>query len=219
MNLKGFGFGKIFIVFLIGCIFGTYYEEIWNIVSKIIHLKPLFYEYRRGVLYGPFSPIYGFGAAIMVVTLCKIERPLWKTFLIASLAGGIIEYGLSFLQEKFVGTVSWDYSNQLLNLNGRTTIPFMLFWGLLGISFVYLIYPTLSKWIEKIPDKFGKRIVLILFILFTLDFTISMTALFGQHYRNRNIKSFTIVGKLCDIYYPDEVLSKYYPNMIRKDKK
>ena len=37
---------------------------------------------------------------------------------------------------------------KLLNINGRTTIIFMMFWGLLGVIFVYIIYPFFKYWIH-----------------------------------------------------------------------
>lgn len=216
MSLKKFGSGTLFIIFMVGCIFGTYYEEILNLIELSIKGLPVVYSIRRGVLYGPFSPIYGMGALALTLVLCKKERPMWKTFLIATFLGGFTEYIISFLQETFIGTISWDYSQRLLNINGRTTIPIMLFWGLLGIIFVKFIYPLLMRCINKIPKKIGEKVVLVLFIIFTFDFMLSMTALFRQHFRSRNMAPLSFIGEFCDSYYPDEVLIKYYPNMIKK---
>lgn len=218
MSLKGFAFGKMFLIFLIGSILGAYYEELLNIATQIINHQKVVYEYRRGIIYGPFSPIYGMGTVIMTLVLCKKERTLRKTFLLAAIVGGITEYLISFLQETFIGTISWDYSDKLLNINGRTTIPYMAFWGLLGVIFVKYIYPPLSSFIENIPDTIGQCLVTLLFVLFIIDFTLSMCALFRQHYRNQNIPPKTVIGRLCDKYYTDDFLYKYYPNMIRTNK-
>lgn len=66
---EGFCFYKLFLIFIIGCIFGVIYEElILNFFRFLIngefHIEP-----RRGLLYGPFSPVYGFGAVIMAYLL------------------------------------------------------------------------------------------------------------------------------------------------------
>ncbi len=103
---EGFCFYKLFLIFIIGCIFGVIYEElILNFFRFLIngefHIEP-----RRGLLYGPFSPVYGFGAVIMAL-FAKTEKPVFKTFLYTSLIGGIVEYLISFLQETFTNSVSW----------------------------------------------------------------------------------------------------------------
>ena len=83
------------------------------------------------MIYGPISPVYGAGAVLFTVLLLSKPKSNFKTFLEGALIGGIFEYGISFLQETFLHTISWDYSDAFLNINGRTTIPYMIVWGLL----------------------------------------------------------------------------------------
>lgn len=78
---NGFCFYKLFLIFIIGCIFGVIYEElILNFFRFLIngefHIEP-----RRGLLYGPFSPVYGFGAVIMSLFV-KEKDPHLKHFYI-----------------------------------------------------------------------------------------------------------------------------------------
>ncbi len=212
---EGFCFYKLFLIFIIGCIFGVIYEElILNFFRFLIngefHIEP-----RRGLLYGPFSPVYGFGAVIMAL-FAKTEKPVFKTFLYTSLAGGIVEYLISFLQETFTNSVSWDYSQKLLNINGRTTIIFMMFWGLLGVIFVYIIYPFLSNSIEKIPKDIGNKVMPFIVVLMCLNMFISFSAVIRQNFRRNDVKPFTHYGKFLDKYYDDERLKKTYNNMIFK---
>lgn len=56
---KGWCFAKIFFMFFIGCIIGTYYEEILNLIRTGV------WESRQGIIYGPFNPIYGFGLLVL----------------------------------------------------------------------------------------------------------------------------------------------------------
>ena len=156
----------------------------------------------------------------LVLLLClylskKKESP-FKTFLYTALAGGIVEYLVSFLQETFTNSVSWDYSQKLLNINGRTTIIFMMFWGLLGVIFVYIIYPFLSNSIEKIPKDIGNKVMPFIVILMCLNMFISFSAVIRQNFRRNDVKPFTHYGKFLDKYYDDERLKKTYNNMIFK---
>ena len=138
----------------------------------------------------------------------KTEKPVFKTFLYTSLAGGIVEYLISFLQETFTNSVSWDYSQKLLNINGRTTIIFMMFWGLLGVIFVYIIYPFLSNSIEKIPKDIGNKVMPFIVILMCLNMFISFSAVIRQNFRRNDVKPFTHYGKFLDKYYDDERLKQ-----------
>ena len=130
--------------------------------------------------------------------------------------GGIFEYSINFLQETFTHTTSWNYSNHLLNINGRTTIPFMVFWGLLGLLFTTKVYPKLSFWIEEIPYRLGKFVEMILLIIVSLDMFVSFVAIFRQGLRGEGKGPYTFIGTFCDKYYTDEFLKKHYPNMKKK---
>lgn len=213
---EGICFYKLFIIFIIGCIFGVFYEEIVLNVIDFLKTGVFEYETRRGLIYGPFSPVYGAGAVAMCL-LAKKRRPVWQIFIYAGLAGGLVEYLISFLQEKFTGTISWDYSGQLLNIGGRTGLKYIIIWGLCGLFLVYVVYPFISKLIEKIPVKIGNIIMPIIIILMSLDMIISFSAVIRQTLRRHDIKPYTFIGEFYDKYYPDEKLKKVYNNMIVTD--
>ena len=218
---KGFCGKKLFLIFVIGSIFGAFYEQILNLVKVYFTTGDIVWELRRGVIYGPFSPIYGAGAVLFVYLLVKPNYSNIKTYIYGCLLGGGFEYLISLLQEIFTHTRSWDYSNYFLNIDGRTTIPYMLVWGAFALIFAKVIYPFISKWIEKIPVNIGNIIFYILLIFLIIDMFISWTALFRSAMRRSNIEPITPVGRLYDIVYPDSVLSKSFPNMdfkIRKGK-
>ncbi len=211
---EGMCFYKLFWIFLFGCIFGAYYEEILNLVLHYHYHHELMWQLRRGVIYGPISPVYGMGAVLMIGILGRKERPDWKTILYGALLGGSFEYAISFLQETFLGTVSWDYTNEFLNINGRTTIPYALVWGLLALVLVKIFYPSISGIVEALPQKFGKILTNVLIVLLVLDFAISWGALFRQMFRHNGYPPFTFVGEFFDEHYPDEVLKESYTNMV-----
>lgn len=212
---EGFCFYKLFLIFIIGCIFGVIYEELILNIFRFLINGSFHIETRRGLLYGPFSPVYGFGAVIMAL-FAKTEKPVFKTFLYTSLAGGIVEYLVSFLQETFTNSVSWDYTGKLLNINGRTTVIFMIVWGLLGVIFVHIIYPFLSNLIEKTPKDIGNKVMPFITILMCLNMFISFSAVIRQNFRRNNVEPFTHYGEFLDKHYNDERMKKTYNNMIFK---
>ncbi len=218
---KGYSGKKLFLIFVIGSIFGAFYEQILNLIKVYLATGDIVWELRRGVIYGPFSPIYGAGAVLFVYLLVKPNYSNIKTYIYGCLLGGGFEYLISLLQEIFTHTRSWDYSSYFLNIDGRTTIPYMLVWGIFTLIFAKIIYPFLSKWIEKIPVNIGNIIFYILLIFLIIDMFISWTALFRSAMRRNDIEPITPVGRLYDKVYPDSVLSKSFPNMdfkVRKGK-
>lgn len=216
---EGYSGKKLFLIFVIGSIFGALYEQILNLVKIYLKTGNIVWELRRGVIYGPFSPIYGLGAVLIVYFLIKPNYSKIKIFIYGSLLGGTFEYTISLLQEIFTHTTSWDYSNHFLNINGRTTIPFMIVWGLFTLIFAKLVYPFLSNSIEKIPLNIGNIIFYILLIFLIIDMFISWTALIRSALRRNDFKPLTPVGRIYDKVYPDEVLEEKFPNMDFKTRK
>lgn len=216
---EGLCFKKLFFVFLVGSVIGAIYEEVLFMIQHYHATGELAHALRRGVIYGPFNVIYGFGAVILVYLLLRKPLKNWQIFVYAAVLGGIVEYIVSWLQEIFTHTMSWDYSEKFLNIGGRTTIPFMIVWGLLGLILVRLVYPPVSNLIEQIPPKIGDQIYVVLVVLMALDMLVSWTAIIRQTLRHNNIPPFTPVGEFCDYYYNDAFLEHYFPNMTHPDKK
>jgi uncharacterized membrane protein len=176
------------------------------------------FETRRSLLYGELSPVYGFGCVLMLMVLMHKKRNFFEYFAIGAFIGGIYEYLMSFLQEKLTGAVSWDYSNLLLNVNGRTTIPFMVFWGVLSIIFVYIFYPIVSHFVEKLPYNFGRLLYHVLVVIISLDLVLTYAAVGRQTLRNAGFQPFTQIGRTLDKLYPNERIAKAFVNAKFKDK-
>lgn len=210
---SGMCFSKMYIIFVIGSFLGVIYEEIIGFIKHHHIYGTWYWETRQGVIYGPFNPLYGAAIVFIILLLGKKKRHPAKTFLYGALLGGAIEYIISFLMELVLGARSWDYYGRPLNINGRTTIPYMLFWGLAVMILVHLVYPYISKWIEKLPVKFGNILVKFLVVFMTINMVVSWTALGRQTLRHKGYEPFTIVGKFYDKVYTDEYLEKVYANM------
>ena len=58
---QGFCYDKLFFVFLIGGIAGTYYEEILHFIKVLVKYGRVEWVARQGVIYGPFNPVYAIG--------------------------------------------------------------------------------------------------------------------------------------------------------------
>lgn len=206
---KGYCFAKIFIFFFIGCLIGTYYEEIlWYVrFHEVVD--------RQGLIYGPFSPIYGVGVAIFVICLGKRndERSLGKTLLYAALIGGGTEFATSWIADVVFGVEFWDYTGYFLNIAGRTTIPFMIGWGLGGTFLMKVVYPFVSKYLEKIPYHIAHPMYLIVLVFITADIIVTYTAFGRMALRNSGKEPLTFIGEWMDDVYDNEFMYERFPVM------
>ena len=119
---------KLFWIFLIGSIIGYIIEMIVGLVQNGHFVS------RQGLLFGPFIQVYGVGLVIYYLVISNIKQKNYiKIFFTSMLLGGIVEYLFSFFQEVLFGTISWDYSDLMFNLNGRTSLLHCLYWGTGGV--------------------------------------------------------------------------------------
>lgn len=196
---------RIFWVFIIGSVFGFFAEMMYTMV----YTRTL--VIRQGLIYGPFVQVYGMGAVAYYLLVNKIKEPK-RLFFAGMIMGGLLEYLCSFFQEIFFGTISWDYSELFLNLNGRTCLLYCVYWGIIAVVYLKIIYPWFQR-IDKYIYKKGIRIFTIFFILFmTFDITISCMAADRQKKRHENIPPKSQVDVFLDNTYPDEYLDRIYNN-------
>lgn len=109
---------------------------------------------NRGVLHGPWLPIYGTGSILILVLLNKFRKKPLLEFISAIVVSGCVEYYISWhLEQVYNGTKWWDYTGYFLNINGRVCAEGLLTFGLGGLLIVYLLAPLLDNLFRKIPKK------------------------------------------------------------------
>ncbi len=196
---------KIFWIFVIGSVFGFFAEMFY----ALVYTRTL--EIRQGLIYGPFIQIYGMGAVAYYILISNIQEPK-KAFFAGVIMGSTLEYLCSFFQEIFFGTISWDYSDLFMNLNGRTSLLYAVYWGIIAVAYLKIVYPAFQK-MEPMIEKKSISIVTVLFMLFmTFDITISCMAGSRQQERRQNVPANGAIDEFLDRVYPDEVLDRIYNN-------
>ncbi len=131
---------------------------------------------NRGVLFGPWLPIYGIGGLILSVVLGRYEYKPVRVFFISMLLSSVLEYLASWFLERTWGIRWWDYSNDFLNISGRICLWGSLMFGLSGWMLICYINPYMRLLYRKIWKTEGGRKLLQLFclaliLLFTADAT------------------------------------------------
>ncbi|MCI5835137.1 MAG: putative ABC transporter permease [Firmicutes bacterium] len=127
---------------------------------------------NRGFLIGPYCPIYGTCALLMILILPNQEN-IFLLFLMSLLICSISEYLTSYVMEKLFKARWWDYSSRRFNLNGRICLKISLGFGLLGVILVRYVNPFITSYLIKIPNNIVDIIFYILIIIFAIDNIIS----------------------------------------------
>lgn len=125
---------------------------------------------NRGVLHGPWLPIYGSGGVLILVILAKFRRWPWLEFVLGMVLAGIVEYTTHwYLALTHNGQKWWDYSGYFLNINGRICAEGLLVFGLGGVAAIYFLAPMLDNLLRKINVKILAPICAVLLIVFFAD--------------------------------------------------
>jgi uncharacterized membrane protein len=124
---------------------------------------------NRGVMHGPWLPIYGGGVVMILVLLARWRgKPLAEAALIVLLCGAV-EYATSFALEQMTSMRWWDYTGYFLNLNGRICGEGLTVFALGGMGAVYLLVPVLDTMWSKIKVKVLAAVCAVLLVCFTAD--------------------------------------------------
>ena len=198
-----------------------WYFTIFSIIGLIIETLYCYFttgviESRKGLLWGPFCPVYGVGATIIIFLLDKYKDNVWKLFFYGVILGGIIEYVLSYVLEAIYGIRFWEYSYLANNLNGRICITYSVFWGILSVFLINGIKPKIDMLLEKIPYK--NIIAKLLFVFFIINAFVTIWGINTYEKRikegpNSSERTNNIINKIEDNYFTNERMQKTFPNL------
>ncbi|WP_283685112.1 DUF975 family protein [Parablautia sp. Marseille-Q6255] len=140
---------------------------VWEVMLHLITDGTLV---NRGVLHGPWLPIYGAGSVLILILLNRLrEKPLAE-FAAAIVLCGAVEYMTGYVLEMtHNGQKWWDYSGYFLNLHGRICAEGLLVFGIGGVAIVYILAPLLDNLFRRIPAKILVPLCITLLLLFGAD--------------------------------------------------
>ncbi len=98
---------------------------------------------NRGFMRGPFLPIYGSGAIVVLIFTLPFRTNPGLVFVVGMASATILEYFTGAAMEQMFHVRYWDYSNQRLNLNGHICVTSSLAWGMFSV--ILTLYAT-RRW-------------------------------------------------------------------------
>ncbi len=129
--------------------------------------------FSRGFLIGPYLPIFGFGAVLMIYILEPYKNDYVVLFVLGLVICCLLEYFTSLIMEKIFKLRWWDYSDMRFNINGRVCLETGVKFGLGGIIIVKFFNPILISILSLIPYKIVIILGVIISIIMITDFIIS----------------------------------------------
>ena len=160
----------LLLTFTMAGVIGFIYETACTIIYEGGYCK-------RGTTFGPWIPIYGFGALMIFALTVKFRKKPWLVFLIAAISCGLFELVSGFVLDKFFHQRLWDYTGTVLswgNLNGYICARSVITWGIFGMILMYGLLPLEEKFQKRFPKAFN-IVTIALFGLFALDIVLSLT--------------------------------------------
>ncbi len=131
---------------------------------------------NRGFLRGPFLPLYGSGAIMMLVVSMPFQENGFLVYLAGCVGATVLEYVTGILMETLFKVRYWDYSKYPLNFQGRVCIGTTLAWGLLTILLTRVIHVPVEQVVLAIPDRVLLAVTLFVTVVICTDFALSFKA-------------------------------------------
>ncbi len=163
---------KLFICFVMYAIIGWLYE---------VFLEVVIYRWgfsNRGVLFGPYCPIYGVGAVIFILFFNKYKKESKQNAIIKIILlflgcmgiATLIELATTYILELTMGYWPWQtYSDYAIHFQGRIALSPSIRFGLGGILFLYVLQPLFERMLNKLKKKEIYIISILLAAILTVD--------------------------------------------------
>lgn len=150
------------LMFFVFAFAGFVWEVIYTAATERVVAK-------RGMLHGPWVPLYGVGGVLILLLLGRFRANPPLVFFLAMVLCGTVEYFTGVLVERFYGQRWWDYSTKRVNFRGRICLSGTLLFGLTGTAAVCGFGPILNNEIAKIAFPIHVGLVIILGAIFIID--------------------------------------------------
>ena len=208
---KGFislNFFNLFWIYIFCSILGLVLETVFHFFQTGS------YQDRAGTLFGPFSPIYGYGALLMTLALNRFyKKSVVLIFVFSALIGGVFEFLVSLFMQIAFGVSSWDYSGTWLSIDGRTNGIHILMWGLLGLIWIKLLLPRIVWLINRIPWNWRYTVTALATVLVLIDGTMTLMALDFWYERSSGKTPTTPVEIFFDDHFGDDYMKNRFQTM------
>lgn len=151
------------------CFFG------WVFESAYVSLKQKHFV-NRGFMRGPFLPLYGTGAMMMLVVSAPFQNNLILVYVAGCIGATILEYITGVTMEALFKVRYWDYSNQPFNFQGHICLGTSLSWGGLTILMTQFVHKPIERIVLSLPKEVIVPLTGFVTVFLVADFSLSFKA-------------------------------------------
>ena len=203
-------FFNLFWVFVVCSVAGLAVETAYHFLV----VQPGQFQDRAGLLFGPLSPIYGFGAVLMTVALNRFhDKNVVLIFVVSAVIGGAFEYAVSWIMQFSFGLVAWNYSGTFLSIDGRTNGMFMAMWGVLGVVWIKLLLPLVLRFVHLIPWRWRYGVTTVCAALLLLDGVMTVQSVDCWYQREAGRPVDTPVERFYADHFDDAYMQSRFQSM------
>lgn len=202
------GFYQYLILFLVASVLGLLIETIYTFIMFGV------LESRVGLVWGPFSPLYGVGAVLLTLVLWPLRKaPAWKVFLLSAALGGALEQTAGWSMEHFAHLQSWTYLGLPDHITQWVAWRFLFMWGVLGVVWCRAIMPELIFRIGE-PTTRRQAVIASLVTLFVvLDIVMTVACFWRAGQRVEGVPPRNPFEAYVDTHYDDRFMEHTFENM------
>ena len=151
----------------------------------------------------------------MPIFLNRFHKSNWLViFLVAAVIGGAFEAFVSLFMQYAFGAVAWDYSNMPGSLfGGRTCLPFMACWGLLGVVWIKLLLPFMLRLVNLIPWNWRYAVTTVCAALMIVDGAMTLLSLDCWYQREAGKPPETAVAHFFAEHFDNQYMENRFQSM------
>ncbi len=155
--------------FFFYCFFGWCFESAYVSICKGKFVN-------RGFIRGPFLPLYGSGAIMMLLVSAPVRDNLVLVYAAGCIGATALEYVTGVVMEALFKVRYWDYSHKRFNFQGQICLSSTLCWGALTVLMSRFLHPAVERLVFRIPPAALAVIVTVVLVWFSVDFAFSFQA-------------------------------------------
>ena len=194
-----------------------------GLILETVYMYALYgvVESRVGLVWGPFSPLYGFGAVLLTAVLWPLRnQPIWIIFVISAGIGGILEQIAGWGMETVMHAWSWSYLHFPDHITQWVAWRFLIMWGVLGLAWCKLIMPEMLFRIGEPTTRRQAVVAGLLAAFIALDVSITVMCFYRAGKRQEGIPPQNVFEEYIDRHFGDDFISDTFENInLDRDKR
>ncbi len=197
------------IIFVVASVAGLVLEMVWMFVSSGRT------ELRVGLVWGPFSPLYGFGACLLTMVLWKFRTASnLHVFAVSALLGGGLEQTTGMLMEDLFHAQSWTYLGLPDAITQWIAWRFIFAWGVLGLVWCRVVMPEVIYRIGEPTNRTQVIVVALLTVFLVLDMLATVFCFYRKTARDAGIGAHNAVEAYVDERFNDDFIANRFQNLV-----